>query len=94
MYKNTEKYPTKCRQMHRDVTNNAFAYDKRLKKSMNKELPVVKQQNTRHTFYRLKQITISNIRLVPSIAMEDKPSKNNRIYQTQQDLLKSKKASF
>lgn len=59
MYKNTAKYPTKCRQMHRDVTNNAFAYDKRLKKSMNKELPVVKQQNTRHTFSLISFIRAS-----------------------------------
>lgn len=38
---------------------------------MNKfELPVVKQANTGHTFYRCKnEITISKIKLVPFIAM-------------------------
>lgn len=44
---------------------------------MNKfELPVVKQANTGHTFYRCKnEITISKIKLVPFIAMVKKQAK-------------------
>lgn len=45
-----------CRQMHRDVTNNARSNDTSLKISMNKYLLiVVKQDITRHTFYRCKK---------------------------------------
>lgn len=88
MYKNIEKFLIKCRQMYREVTNNASSHDMSFKISMNKfELSVVKQDNTRHAFYRCQKITISNIRLVPSIAMIDNPSRSNKTYQTPQDRL-------
>lgn len=95
MYKNTEKYLTKYRQIYWDVTINVCSYDKRFNISMNKfELTLIKQDTIQYNTHLLQvtifqKITITNLLLVLSIVMVNKPSKNNRRYQTPQDLLKS-----